>query len=102
MNSNTRRNLFLNVIVAISFLLTLVSGIYFFFTPEEGKVTSTIFLFSKTTWDLVHTWSGVVLMVAATVHIAIHWKWITKVSGKMVKLAGRLNLQGKLRSIPDQ
>jgi hypothetical protein len=46
-----------------------------------------MFLFSRTTWDLLHTWAGVTLMIAALVHIAIHWKWITKVSGKMVTLA---------------
>lgn len=41
-------------------------------------------LFSRATWDLVHTWAGVVLIAAAVIHFAIHWRWITKVTTKMI------------------
>ncbi len=87
MSKNGRMNLLINLIVALSFLFTAISGVYFFFTPEGHNVQDPMILFSRTTWDLLHTWAGVVLIIAALVHIAIHWKWITKVSGKMVNLA---------------
>lgn len=87
MSKNGRMNLLINLIVAASFLFTAISGVYFFFTPKGHNVQDPMFLFSRTTWDLLHTWAGVVLIIAAVVHIAIHWKWITKVSGKMVNLA---------------
>jgi len=90
MNTNTRVNLILDIIVAVSFILTAISGIYFFFIPDGHKAADPMFLFSKTTWDLLHTWAGVVLIVAALIHIAIHWKWITKVSGKMIKLVASM------------
>jgi hypothetical protein len=84
MSKNGRLNLIINLIVAASFLFTAISGMYFFFVPPGHKTIDPMFLFSRTTWDLLHTWAGVILMIAALVHIAIHWKWITKVSGKMV------------------
>jgi len=40
------------------------------------------FLFSRTTWDLIHTWSGVTLFIAASFHFLIHWKWIKKVTNR--------------------
>ena len=40
------------------------------------------FLLSRSTWDLIHTWSGVVATVAAVVHFAIHWRWVKNVSRK--------------------
>ena len=39
-----------------------------------------MFLFSRTTWDLIHTWAGVTLIAAAVIHLAIHWRWIVKVA----------------------
>jgi hypothetical protein len=84
LNNRGRWNLILNAIVAFSFTLTAVSGIYFLFVPEGRGATDPMILFTRTTWDLIHTWSGVALIVAAIVHFAIHWKWVTKVTRKMV------------------
>jgi len=75
-------NVAINVLVAVSFLLTAVSGIYFLFAPsggfQGGRNTGwdPMFLFSRTTWDLIHTWAGVAFIGAAVVHFWIHWRWI--------------------------
>jgi len=77
-----RLNVAINALVAVSFLLTAVSGIYFLFAPsggfQGGRNTGwdPMFLFSRTTWDLIHTWAGVVFIGAAVVHLWIHWRWI--------------------------
>jgi hypothetical protein len=84
MNARGRWNLILNIIVAVSFTLTALSGIYFLFVPGGRGVTEPRILFSRTTWDLIHTWAGVALIVAAIIHFAIHWKWVAKVTRKMV------------------
>ncbi|MCJ7569662.1 MAG: DUF4405 domain-containing protein, partial [Anaerolineales bacterium] len=44
------------------------------------------FLFTRTTWDLIHTWSGIVLIIAAGFHFLIHWKWIKKVTYRFFQL----------------
>jgi len=86
LNSKGRWNLVLNSVVATSFLLVAISGIYFLFVPGGRWAADPMFIFSKTTWDLIHTWSSVLLIVAAILHFAIHWKWVTKVTQKMARL----------------
>ncbi len=73
-------NVVINLTIALSGLLTAITGIYFLFDVSRGNVNTTLFLFNRTTWDLIHTWSGVVMILAAIFHFAIHWKWITKVT----------------------
>jgi hypothetical protein len=87
MNARGRWNLILNATVALSFLLTALSGVYFLYFPGGRWTADPLILFSRTTWDLIHTWAGVVLTAAAILHFAIHWKWVTKVTSKMAGMA---------------
>ncbi len=74
-------NVALNLLVGVSFLVCALSGVYFLLAPSGGfqggrnPSWDPNFLFSRTTWDLMHTWSGVVMIAAATVHFGIHWQW---------------------------
>lgn len=83
MNPRSRWNFILNVTVAVSFVVTALSGVYFLFVPGGRGTVDPLFIFTRTTWDLIHTWAGVVLIVVAIIHFAIHWKWVTKVTRKM-------------------
>ncbi len=84
-----RLNVAINLVVAVSFLLTAVSGIYFLFAPSGGfqggrnAGWDPMFLFSRTTWDLIHTWAGVVFIGAAVVHFWIHWRWIKNTTTRL-------------------
>ena len=86
MSRGAKINLAVNLVIATSFLLTAISGVYFLFGPTGGYQGGANanwdigFLFSRTTWDLIHTWSGVALFIAAGFHFLIHWKWIKKVT----------------------
>jgi hypothetical protein len=86
LNPRGRWNLFLNSIVALSFVLTTASGVYFLFVTGGRWSADPMILFTRTTWDLIHTWSGVALIAAAIIHFAIHWKWATKVTQKMIRM----------------
>jgi cytochrome b subunit of formate dehydrogenase len=83
-NPRGRWNLILNTVVAISFLLTAISGVYFLFVAGGRWAADPMILFTRTTWNLIHTWAGVSLIAAVIIHLAIHWKWITKVTRKML------------------
>jgi len=83
LNARGRFNVAINLMVAISFFLSAVSGVYFLFFAGGRWMPDPALLFSRSTWDLIHTWSGVVLISAAVLHFAIHWKWVTKVTRKM-------------------
>jgi len=97
MSKGAMVNLVVNVIIAVSFLLTALSGIYFLFAPTGGFQGGQNagwdpgFLFSRTTWDLIHTWAGVVMMIAAAVHFVIHWRWIKNVTGRFFKIRRRMS-----------
>jgi hypothetical protein len=84
MNARGHWNLILNTVVAISFLLTALSGVYFLFVPGGRWVADPLILFTRTTWDLIHTWAAVVFIIAVGIHFTIHWKWVTKVTSKMI------------------
>jgi hypothetical protein len=83
MNGRGRFNLVINLVVAISFLLTALSGIYFLFAPGGHGTAVPNFLFSRLTWDLIHTWSAVAMISAAVLHFAIHWRWVIKVTSNI-------------------
>jgi len=87
LNPRGRWNLILNSVVAISFILTAISGVYFLFVPGGRWTADPMFLFTRTTWDLIHTWAGVSLIAAVVIHLVIHWKWVTKVTRKMFGMA---------------
>jgi hypothetical protein len=86
MNPRARWNLILNTVVVVTFILTAISGVYFLFVPGERGAVDPLIFFSRLTWDMIHTWAGVVLIAAAIIHFAIHWKWVTKVTRNLFNL----------------
>ena len=93
MSAGSRRNLILNIFIALSFTLSAVSGIYFLFLPQGGfeggrnSLWDPQFLFSWTTWDLIHTWASVVMIAIAVLHFIIHWGWIKKVTLRFFRVS---------------
>jgi len=80
LNKHSSFNLFINILIGISGLICGLSGLYFLFLP--GTPT---WIFTPLVWDLIHTWSGVVMTAVGILHFGIHWKWVTKVLGKYGK-----------------
>ena len=84
LNSRSRLNAALNAVVALSFLFAALSGIYLLFFPGgANRVPGSDILWTAETWDLVHTWSGIVMIAAGIVHFAIHWRWVVKVTSRV-------------------
>lgn len=81
MSGKVRWNIVVDSVIAASFFIASISGIYFLFFPKHGGIE---WLFSTTTWDLIHTWSGIVMVLAAMVHFLIHWNWIHKITPKVI------------------
>jgi len=95
MNGYARFNVAINALVALGFLLAAISGVYLLFFPGgRYGVVDPMILFNRTVWDLVHTWSGVVMIAAAVIHFAIHWKWVTKVTRRYFAPSGKASVVG--------
>jgi hypothetical protein len=87
MNAKGWQNVLVDGLVAVCFLICAISGVYYIFAGESrgGLAADPIFLFSRTTWEVIHTWSSVVFISAGIVHFAIHWGWVTKVTRKVFR-----------------
>lgn len=85
LNIYSQFNLGVNVVLGLSGVLTALSGLYFLLVPgasHESLVSDPVWFFSQLGWDLIHTWSGVVMIAAAVLHFWIHWKWFYKIYRK--------------------
>jgi len=96
MNRRGHLNVLLNFVVALAFVASAISGVYFLFAGGHGggrNVNETVFLLSRTGWDMLHTWSSVIWIGAAILHAAIHWRWLVNVGRRLlsqpVQIAGR-------------
>lgn len=100
MNWRGHFNVALDTLIGMSFLLTAISGIYFLFVPggSRGGLAGPNFLFSRTSWDLIHTWAGVLMIMLAAVHFAIHWTWIVKVTRNVLRAARQAHAAGTVPS----
>ncbi len=90
-NARLTYNIFLDLSIAVSFFICTISGLYFLFFAPEGRSTE-VLLFNKTTWDLIHTWSGVLMTIGAILHFTLHWKWVTNITGKVFSKRSKINV----------
>jgi hypothetical protein len=76
--------------VGLVFLWVAASGVYFFVVPGgHGAGQTAVFVFSRSTWDLIHTWTGIVMIIAGVVHLGMRWKWVVRVTPSVVRTALR-------------
>lgn len=83
MNARGQFNLLINGLIGVSGVIAALSSFYFLFFPGSQN-NSISFIFSRAIWDVIHTWSGVIMIAAAILHFAIHWRWVLKVAGKLI------------------
>ena len=76
-------NIVLDAVIGISFLICAISSINFLIYPNGGLTSQTILL-SRNAWDMLHTWSGVMMTITAILHFALHWKWVVNITGKLI------------------
>ncbi len=88
LNLRGRYNLIINTLIGLSFMLAAISSVYFLYFPGSRSAVSPVVLFNRSGWDLILTWSGVVMFVAAVLHFVSHWKSVTKVTRKMAASLG--------------
>jgi hypothetical protein len=75
-------NIVLDLVTALSFIICALSSVYFLVLPASGPIGQVV-IFNKATWDLIHTWSGIVFTMTAVLHFVLHWKWVSNITKKM-------------------
>lgn len=92
LNKYSQFNLGINILIGLSGLICGLSGLYFLLVPgafHNSIIPDPMWLFTGTTWDLIHTWSGVAAIALITMHFYIHWKWAYKVIRKYGQSYGK-------------
>lgn len=105
LSSRTRNNWILDAGLFVSGVIAILSGIYFLFIPSGGYQGGrnpwygVTVLFERETWEWLHTWIGLAMIVIALAHLLIHWKWVagmlkrlTSRQGSGLNTSGRYNL----------
>jgi hypothetical protein len=87
-----RTNFKLDMGIAVAFLVSMISGIVLWVVLPHGgfqggrnPLYSASFLFlSRSAWDSLHVWSSVAMGLGVMGHLALHWKWLTCMTRKLV------------------
>lgn len=90
--NKTRLNYMLDMVIALAFILSAVSGIAFLFMGSGGYQGGRNAHFAqawlglpRATWDDLHTLASLVMIAGVVVHVILHWKWIVCVTKEMFK-----------------
>lgn len=80
-------------LIAIFFIVCLISGIILFVVPGgPGTATTLIMAVTRDAWKDIRVWTGIGMLVGIVVHLVIHWGWIKKVSAKILKRSQPVNV----------
>ncbi len=90
-SKQTRNNWLIDAAVAIGAVVAALTGIYFLFLPAGGyqggrnPAYGITILFSRQTWDDLHTWFGALMIAAVVIHFAIHWHWVKGMAKRIAR-----------------
>jgi len=89
--NKVKMNYMLDMVIALAFLLSAITGIAFLFLGSGGyqggrnPAFLTSFLgISRDVWSDLHTLGGLVMTAGVGAHLVFHWKWITCVTKQML------------------
>ena len=105
LSRQTRANWLIDAVVFVGGLLAALSGIYFLYLPSGGyrggrnPAYGIQILFERHTWSDLHLVTGLVMVAAVAVHLAIHWRWVKMMARRVVSalVAGPVSMSRAAR-----
>ncbi len=88
-SKQTQKNWWIDAALFGSAIVAMLSGTYFLYLPSGGFQggRNTLYniqvLFSRSTWDDLHTWGGVIMIAAAIIHLSVHWQWVVSMARRI-------------------
>jgi hypothetical protein len=90
MKNKARINYWVNIAIALGFLVSVVSGVALLFMPSGGfqggrnaVYARDVLSMSRYLWKDIHTWSSMVAAAGAFLHVVLHWNWIVCMTKNM-------------------
>jgi len=86
MANKTKLNFWLDVLIFAAFGVTALTGEFLgLMTKHSSPLT---FLgHPRSDWIDIHSWAGVGLFTGVALHLALHWKWVSGVARRFLKVA---------------
>lgn len=83
--SRSKLNYWVDVVIAIAFLISAVSGIVFLLPLGFGSSDNRAALgISYTLWDQLHVWGSLAMIAGVGAHLVLHVKWLVVMTKRMV------------------
>ena len=90
------RNYVVNLTMLLLALFEASSGfVLWLILPRGGRgymggrgtivIARDSFLWSRDTWLGLHDWVGIALVVVVLLHLALHWRWIVYMTGRLLR-----------------
>ena len=104
MKYKARMHYWINVMIAIGFVLAAVSGLVLYLVPSGGYQGGRnpyygreVMFLGHEAWKVLHTWSSFVMTGGVLLHIALHWKWMVNMTRNSAKRMWR-STAGRFRT----
>ena len=77
---SAKRRWILDAVLALSAFVVIATSLYFLYLPTgyqggRNPYYEISILFARVTWDALHTWGGILMILIALAHVAVHWRW---------------------------
>ncbi|MBU0702619.1 MAG: DUF4405 domain-containing protein [Chloroflexi bacterium] len=86
MANKTKLNFLLNLLIFAAFGVTVLTGEILGLMTEYSSPLA-FFKLTRSAWIDVHSWAGVGLFIGVALHLALHWKWVSGVARRFLKVA---------------
>ena len=90
--NKARINYYVDIIIAISFVVVALTGMILFFAGYGGyqggrkpRYAQTVLGVSRLLWKDLHDWGGIIMLGGVFLHLVLHWKWIVCMTRNVFK-----------------
>jgi hypothetical protein len=100
--SKTKFNFWLDVVLFVAFLVTVITGLLVWLVIPSGPAGRTFILLgmARHIWIDIHSWFGVGMLAGVALHLILHYKWIGCVAERFFeKLARQARVNFSLDSV---
>ena len=81
-------NYFVDALALLAFIAVSASGVFIkIFMPggvRQGRLQEFLGV-QKGTWSEIHDWSGIFFIILVSIHLILHWDWISCMTKNMFR-----------------
>ena len=85
--NKARVNYWVDVATGLAFVMSAVSGIVFLLPSSLADGQLRMLGVSYQAWNQLHTWSSLIMVAGALIHVALHWQWVVSMTKKTLRPA---------------